>query len=365
MKLYSVCTFLIFSTALLTGLYSCKKSDYSDNTNSSIPRTCTIIASPSIVGSIRRWPYAGTVTIKFLNGDIALQDKVKYYANLWRAYANINFSFVDVNSNADIKIGFQYKGNIGTWSYIGNDAKYAAQTDATMNFGWLNSSTSDAEFQSVVLHEFGHALGLTHEHANPSAGFTWNTTALYDYYSKVNGSSTSDVDANVIKALSITNTNYNAYDTFSIMRYPIPSGFTTNGYNVGWNNFLSDKDKAFIRQMYPFSGDVRFALYPGDFLLQGWYIQSVNGIYTLLFQTDGNLVLYKNGFSQAIWSTFTVVKPYVTILYMQNDGNLVLYDNNYTPYWNTYTYKSPGAFLYLGDDGVLVLYLNGVKIWTN
>jgi len=42
---------------------------------------------------------------------------------------------------------------------------------ATMNFGWLTPDTEDSEYQRVVLHEFGHALGLLHEHQHPRPRF--------------------------------------------------------------------------------------------------------------------------------------------------------------------------------------------------
>ena len=37
---------------------------------------------------------------------------------------------------------------------------------ATMNLGWQD--------EAVILHEFGHAIGLAHEHQNPAGGIQWN-----------------------------------------------------------------------------------------------------------------------------------------------------------------------------------------------
>ncbi|WP_437321271.1 matrixin family metalloprotease [Sorangium sp. So ce385] len=39
-----------------------------------------------------------------------------------------------------------------------------------MNFGWLTLESTQADVESVVLHEFGHALGLIHEHQHPENG---------------------------------------------------------------------------------------------------------------------------------------------------------------------------------------------------
>jgi len=55
----------------------------------------------------------------------------------------------------------------GSWSYIGTDATKLPLESFTMNLGSVDRPT--------VLHEFGHALGLIHEHQSPfKGGFKWN-----------------------------------------------------------------------------------------------------------------------------------------------------------------------------------------------
>lgn len=55
----------------------------------------------------------------------------------------------------------------GSWSYIGTDAITIPVESFTMNFGFMD--------QPTVMHEFGHALGLIHEHQSPfKGGFEWN-----------------------------------------------------------------------------------------------------------------------------------------------------------------------------------------------
>ena len=47
----------------------------------------------------------------------------------------------------------------------------------TMNYGWLTPESTDEALQRVVLHEFGGAAGLIHEH-NPEGGIQWNRDAV-------------------------------------------------------------------------------------------------------------------------------------------------------------------------------------------
>ena len=55
----------------------------------------------------------------------------------------------------------------GSWSYLGTDAARVPKECFTMNLGFVDRPT--------VLHEFGHSLGLIHEHQSPfPGGFEWN-----------------------------------------------------------------------------------------------------------------------------------------------------------------------------------------------
>ena len=83
------------------------------------------------------------------------------------------------------------------------------------------------------------------------------------------------------------------------------------------------------------------------------------GQYFLIFQTDGNLVLYKNG-SQAIWSSGTAGSG-ATDAWMQADGNFVIY-NNGRPVWQSNTAGTPNPFLSLQADGNLVVY-GQIPVW--
>lgn len=85
----------------------------------------------------------------------------------------------------------------------------------------------------------------------------------------------------------------------------------------------------------------------------GW-IESESQSYYLLYQMDGNLVLYEWGGPPVWWSGTVNTDPWVA--YMQYDGNFVIYDDGESPIWATDTDGNPGAYLVLHDDGRLVLY---------
>lgn len=198
-------------------------------------------------------PVGRTLRVCFLDGDAAVQQKVIRFANEWTAVANLQFAFDDTaeaDPVAEIRISFQQPGS---WSYIGADALGVPAHEPTMNLGWLTRGTPNDEVRRVVLHEFGHALGLIHEHQNPAAAIPWNRAAVYDYYAgPPNHWTPEQVEINLFKTYDAVSTQYSAFDPHSIMLYPIPPEFTAGGFSVGWNQTLSATDKAFIAACYPF-----------------------------------------------------------------------------------------------------------------
>ncbi len=97
---------------------------------------------------------------------------------------------------------------------------------------------------------------------------------------------------------------------------------------------------------------------PGDSL------SSCQACFDLVMQTDGNLVLYRQG-GQALWATGTSGQKGLTFV-MQTDGNAVLYSNAGCPLWDSATSGNAGAFLALQDDGNLVVYgASGKALWAS
>jgi hypothetical protein len=106
-------------------------------------------------------------------------------------------------------------------------------------------------------------------------------------------------------------------------------------------------------------------LNPGETLFHGDRRQSPNGLFFVVMQDDGNLVLYwlkELGRYVALWATDTAGTD-VNRAVMQADGNLVLYHVNNTPAWDSGTFGE-GIFLAVQDDGNMVLYKPIVPVWA-
>ena len=141
----------------------------------------------------------------------------------------------------------------GSWSTIGNDAlSITNDHEPTMNYGWLTPNSSDDEIAQVVLHEFGHAVGLAHEHQNVTGGIKWNKDEVYRELSgPPNNWTKAQIDHNMFDRYDETIAIYSEFDPKSIMLYPIPKTWTLDGYGAGFdNNELSDNDKKFIEIAY-------------------------------------------------------------------------------------------------------------------
>ena len=154
---------------------------------------------------------------------------------------NLRFVYMDKFEEGDIRIAFN---DDGAWSYIGTDVKntkYAGQP--TMNLGWIDAPT--------ILHEFGHALGLIHEHSNPSGGISWNVPKVEAWAKETQGWDKETTDENIIKKYDKDQINGSEFDPDSIMLYFFPANLTENNCcGTHMNCRLSRTDVQWIWNKY-------------------------------------------------------------------------------------------------------------------
>jgi hypothetical protein len=175
-----------------------------------------------------------------------------------------------------MRISFALRGQ--AWSAIGNECLSVPIPQPTMNLGWLDDDTDFDAPQykgtgQVVLHEFGHAMGMIHEHQNPvNNPINWNTQAVYTALGgPPNNWSKEQIDQNMFMkygsatlcptaktALEKQNycqgemTNGSTYDSTSIMEYLFPASWTMGGNPIPVNTTYSKLDKEWLIKYYGF-----------------------------------------------------------------------------------------------------------------
>lgn len=105
-------------------------------------------------------------------------------------------------------------------------------------------------------------------------------------------------------------------------------------------------------------------LVPGDRMLPGQAIASPDKRFRLIYQTDGNFVLYRDdpGQSVPLWATGTDGRA-LGVVVMQRDGNLVMYDEDINVIWASGTHGNLDARLRVQSDGNVVIHIGDHQIW--
>lgn len=142
----------------------------------SLSRTTRSVAAPA-----KFWTNGQTLRIAITRYDEAMFQAVVAAINQWAPHVNLNFEFIELDDNdelydGDIRILLShFKDGAGS-SVIGTDARNILPHLPTMVLG---ADYQSSFFTVAAMHEFGHALGVEHEHQHPDAPLDWNLSALY------------------------------------------------------------------------------------------------------------------------------------------------------------------------------------------
>lgn len=159
-----------------------------------------------------------------------------------------------------------YNSLVGT-THMAPDVKNK-QTQKTMNLDFRHFdddgnliADDDAEIYGTTLHEFGHAIGCVHEQINPDTvgKLIWKPDAVYEWFSNKKNQNPTwdkakvDLNFNNFEPMPRDSVLFTKWDGTSIMQYFIRKEWTSNlTEHIPEPTKLSDFDKSFIGQMYPF-----------------------------------------------------------------------------------------------------------------
>ena len=189
------------------------------------------------------WMNGSTLRVRFMGGTASEQATAKEQALWWTQFANLKFDF---NNAPDAEIRIAFDPNDGAWSYVGTDNRGIPLNQPTMNLGFLDGGTAG--------HEFGHAIGLAHEHQNPAGGIEWNeATVIQSLSGPPNNWNEATIRHNVLNKYTVDQIKGTTFDPSSIMLYFFPGSWVKSGVGTKANDVLSAVDKAFIAsaQAYP------------------------------------------------------------------------------------------------------------------
>lgn len=201
----------------------------------------------SLINYSKLWANGRTLKIAFIDGpDDEHKQKIIKAACQWLPHINLSFDFVE-GLDGDIRIATKNNDNS---SMLGTDALLIHPDWPTMNLG---VKPEHEDFEVIVTHEFGHALGAMHEHQHPEANIPWDKPKVYEFYQnrEMNPLTKVQVDRNLFQPFNTIEAIYTPYDRKSIMHHPVANTLTEGDWELPINRKISKKDKKLMKLLYP------------------------------------------------------------------------------------------------------------------
>ena len=192
-------------------------------------------------------PHSGKITLNvcFLNGSNADHDTVRKLAPQWtqgRLGNRVVFRFDAPARSSQIRIRFRGRG--ASVTSLGREALKKTKHEETMHLSVVD--------QRDILHEFGHALGLSHEHQHPESGIRWNKRVVIGDLKREAGWTAEMCEKQIFEHLSKNCTCIGdpKPDPLSIMLYPIRKSWTLDHKGTRHNTTISERDHQCLEREY-------------------------------------------------------------------------------------------------------------------
>ncbi len=194
------------------------------------------------------WPVGKELHIKFLSGTAEQREFVKQVAAEWFAHANLVPIYVDDAAPAEVRIRVLSEDEY-SFSYLGTSSIPTQQSELTMQLSLPDDASEDWK-RNVVLHEFGHMLGLPPEEANPNVDAVMDWERVYAHFEgwdkdRVNVFYRPERESSALYTGK-------PFDPQSVMMHlPVEVISGVLGLPIQQKTTLSQGDKEFIAKVYP------------------------------------------------------------------------------------------------------------------
>lgn len=189
--------------------------------------------------------------MRFLEGDALLWQRV---SNLvcgplgWNACSATQFCFCQLSGcgseRQPVRITFQPGSS---WSHIGRYGETMIQTDASMNLA-VTMQDSEHGFRYLVLHEFGHALGLLHEQEHPQ-GLPWDYAAFERWHLE-RGYDVERARVFWFQRVDPSCVVAGPYNPFALMHYYAPPEWFRDGMARGGSHLITQPECAQVERWF-------------------------------------------------------------------------------------------------------------------